>query len=118
MKFGIKTYELCDIKTRFLRSFLVYVGKDAKLDSTLITADSNKTTAIVLKQGWRVWMDNFYNSSGIAKTPKTVHKTGCVSILKLKMKLKKCKALKKTQNSSPASRGPQKFFIAKRVPWQ
>lgn len=31
----------------------------------------------LLKQGWTVQMDNFYNSTCIAKTLKTVHKTDC-----------------------------------------
>jgi hypothetical protein len=62
-KFGIKTYELCDSTTEFLWSFLVYTGKDTKLDSPMIIADTSKTTAIVLKlveplmkQGRTVWM--------------------------------------------------------------
>jgi hypothetical protein len=32
MKFGIKTYELCDATTRYLWSFLVYAGKGTKID--------------------------------------------------------------------------------------
>jgi hypothetical protein len=48
-KFGIKTNELCDATTGYLWSFLVYTGKDTKLDSPLITADTSKTSAIVLK---------------------------------------------------------------------
>jgi hypothetical protein len=59
----------------------------------LITADTNKTTAIVvklveplLKQSWSVWMDNFYNSSCVSRTLKTVHKTDCVGTLKLNQK--------------------------------
>jgi hypothetical protein len=87
-KFGIKTYELYDTVTEYLWLFLVYAGKDSELDSPLITADTNKTTAIVLKlvepllkQGRTVWMDNLYNSPYLAKILKTVHKT--VSTLKL-----------------------------------
>jgi hypothetical protein len=89
-KFGIKTYELCDAPTGYLWSFLVYTSKDTKLDSPLITADTNKTTAIVLKlvepllsQGQTVWMDNFYNSPSLAKTLKITHKTDCVGTLRL-----------------------------------
>jgi hypothetical protein len=66
---------------------------DTKFDSPLITADTNKTTAIVrklveplLKQGQAVWMDNFYNSPSLAKTLKIVHKTDCVGTLKLNRK--------------------------------
>jgi hypothetical protein len=48
-KFGIKTSEICDTTTGYLWSFLVYVGKDTELDSPLMMADINKTTAVVLK---------------------------------------------------------------------
>jgi hypothetical protein len=48
-KFGIKTYELFNATTGYLWSFLVYTGKDTKLDSPLITSDTSRTTAIVLK---------------------------------------------------------------------
>jgi hypothetical protein len=92
-KFGIKTYELCDSTTGYLWYFLVYTGKDTKLDSPLITADTNKTTAIVLKlvepllkQGRTVWMDNFYNSPSLARTLKITHNTDCVGTLKLNHK--------------------------------
>jgi hypothetical protein len=71
----------------------VYTVKDTKLASPLITADTNKTTAIVLKltepllkQGWTVWMDNFYNSPSLAKTLKIIHKTDCAGTLKLNRK--------------------------------
>jgi hypothetical protein len=92
-KCGIKTYDLCDAITGYLWSFLVYAGKGTEFDSPLITADTNKTTAIVLKlvepllkQGRTVWMDNFYNSPCLAKILKTVHKTDCVGTLKLNRK--------------------------------
>jgi hypothetical protein len=39
-KFGIKTYELCDATTGYLWSFLVYTGKDTKLDSPLISVET------------------------------------------------------------------------------
>jgi hypothetical protein len=75
-KFVIKMYELCDAKTGYLWSFLVYTGKETKLDPPpLITADNSKTSAIVLKlvepllkQGRTVWMDNFYYSPALART--------------------------------------------------
>jgi hypothetical protein len=81
-KFGIKTYKLCDSTTGYLWSFLVYTGKDTKIDSPLITADTSKTTVIVLKlvepllkQGQTVWMDNFYNSPSVARTLKITKNT-------------------------------------------
>jgi hypothetical protein len=48
-KSGIKTYELCDATTGYWWPFLAYAGKNTKLDYPLITADTNKTSAIVLK---------------------------------------------------------------------
>jgi hypothetical protein len=87
-KFGIKTYELFDASTGYLWSFLVYTGKDTKLDSPLITADTSKTSAFdlklvqpLLKQGRTVWMDNFYNSPALARTLKMTYKTDCVDTL-------------------------------------
>jgi hypothetical protein len=87
-KFGIKTCELCDAITGYLWSFLVCAGKGTEFNSSLITADTNKTTTIVLKlvepllkQDQTVWMDNFYNSSCLAKILKIVHKTDCVGTL-------------------------------------
>jgi hypothetical protein len=38
-----------------------------------------------MKQGWSVWMDNFYNSPSLARTPIT-HKTDCVGTLNLNRK--------------------------------
>jgi hypothetical protein len=92
-KFGIKTSELCDTSTGYLWSFLVYAGKDTELDSPLITADTNKITAIVLKlvepllkQGRTVWMGNFYISPCLATILKTVHESHCIGTLKLNQK--------------------------------
>ncbi|PNF24933.1 hypothetical protein B7P43_G09365 [Cryptotermes secundus] len=96
-KFGIKSYKLCDSTTGYLWSFILYTGKDTVLDSSLITADTNKTSAIDLKlvepllnQGQTLWMDNFYNSPTLARLLKITHKTDCVGTLKLnRKKLKK-----------------------------
>jgi hypothetical protein len=92
-KFGIKTYELCDSITGYLWSFLVYTGKDTDIDSPLITADTSKTSAIVLKlveplvnQGRTVWMDNFYNCPYLARLLKSKHKTDCAGTVKLTRK--------------------------------
>jgi hypothetical protein len=69
------------------------MSNDTKLASTLIRADTNKTTAIViklaeplLKQGQTVWMDKFYNSPSLTKTLKIIYKTNCVGALKLRGK--------------------------------
>jgi hypothetical protein len=70
-----------------------FVIKTYELDSPLITADTRKTSAIVLKlvepllkQGQTVWVDNFYNSPALAKTLKMTYKTDCVGTLKLHRK--------------------------------
>jgi len=62
----------------------VHAGKDTELDSPLITADTNKTTATVLKlvepllkQGQTVWMDNSYNSLCLAQILKTAQNRLC-----------------------------------------
>jgi hypothetical protein len=47
-KFGIKTYELCEANSGYLWSLVVYTGKDAHFQSSLVTQEMNKTTAIVL----------------------------------------------------------------------
>lgn len=90
MKFTTKTCELCDTTIGYLWSLLVCASKDTKLYAPLITADINKTRAIVpklveplLKQGQTVWIDTLFNLSCLAKTLKTVHKTDCVCTLKL-----------------------------------
>jgi hypothetical protein len=116
--FGIKTYQLCDSTTGYLWSNLVYTGKDKKLDSPLITADTSKTTATVLKlvepllkQGRTVWMNNFYNSPSLARMMKIKHNTDCFGTLKLNCKDVPAKAkntkLKKVkivaQHSGPVS---------------
>jgi hypothetical protein len=43
-KFGIKTYELCEPS-----SFLVYTGKRMELANQFVSAETNKTAAIVVK---------------------------------------------------------------------
>jgi predicted O-methyltransferase YrrM len=74
---------------------LLYIQarKDTKLDSLFITADTGKTTAIVLKlvepllkQGRTVWMDNIYSSPSLARTLKITQNTDCVGTLKLNHK--------------------------------
>ena len=47
-KFGIKIYELCEAKSGYLWSFFVYTGNGTQMVSPLITADTNKTTSVVL----------------------------------------------------------------------
>jgi hypothetical protein len=83
-KFGIKTYELCDSVSGLLWSFVVYTGKDMHFQSSLVTQEMNKTTAIVLHlieplldKGYTVWLDNFYNSPAVARLLKH-NGTNCV----------------------------------------
>jgi hypothetical protein len=72
-KFGIKTYELCEFSSGYVWSFLIYIGKGMELANQFVSAETNKTEAIVVKltenllgRGHR-WMDNFYNSLELAR---------------------------------------------------
>jgi hypothetical protein len=92
-KFGIKTFELCESSTGYLWSFLVYTGKDTTLESQLISPQTLKTSAIVLKlleplvgKGFTLWMDNFYNSPDLALELKLKHATDCVGTLRINRK--------------------------------
>jgi hypothetical protein len=92
-QFGIKSFELCDSQTGYLWSVLIYTGKDTTIESSHITPDMNKTTAIVmklmkplLKEGRTVWRNNFYSPPTLAKILKTTHKTNCVGTLKMNRK--------------------------------
>ncbi|PNF14286.1 hypothetical protein B7P43_G07092, partial [Cryptotermes secundus] len=91
-KFGIKTYELCDSKSGYLWSFIVYTGSETQLNSSLIRENTNKTTSVVLHlvepllhRGHTLWMDNYYNSPQLAKLLKN-HGTDCVGTLRLNRK--------------------------------
>jgi hypothetical protein len=91
-------------------------GKDTKHDFPLITADTSKTAAIVLKliepllkQGSNVWGDNFYNEPSLTKTLKIIIKMDCVGTMKLtqknviiKVKTQNKKKKKKKQNYGTA----------------
>jgi hypothetical protein len=48
-KSGIKTYDLSESTSGYLWCFLVYTGKDTDIQSTYITRNTPKTTAIVMK---------------------------------------------------------------------
>jgi hypothetical protein len=84
VKFGIKTYELYESRSGYVWSFLVYTGKGMELANQFVSAETNKTTAIVVKLtenllgcGHTVWMDNFHNSPELARFLKS-NKTYCV----------------------------------------
>ncbi|PNF40920.1 hypothetical protein B7P43_G14977 [Cryptotermes secundus] len=77
-KFGIKTFELCESSSGYVWSFLVYTGQGMELTNQYVTAETNKTTAIVvtllenlLGRRHTVWMDNFYNSPVLARILKS-----------------------------------------------
>ena len=86
-KFGIKTYELCDSKSGYLWSFIVYTGSETQLNSSLITISTNKTSSVVvylveplLHQRHTLWMDNYYNFPELAELLKN-NGTDCVGTL-------------------------------------
>jgi hypothetical protein len=73
--FGIKPYELCKANSGYLWSLVVYNRKDTHFQSSLVTHEMNKTTAIILhlvepllEKGHTVWLDNFYNSPHSGQT--------------------------------------------------
>ncbi|KAL0808440.1 hypothetical protein ABMA28_012901 [Loxostege sticticalis] len=85
-KLGIKTYELCESTTGYLWSFLVDTGKQSSSDS--LSPFVLKSTSVVLKlidpllnKGYRLFMDNGYNSPALARYLK-LNKTDCVGTLR------------------------------------
>jgi hypothetical protein len=48
VKFGIKTFELCKSSSGYVWSFLVYTGQGMELTNQYVTAETNKTAAIVV----------------------------------------------------------------------
>ncbi|XP_026322276.1 piggyBac transposable element-derived protein 4-like [Hyposmocoma kahamanoa] len=84
-KFGIKTFELCESATGYLWSFLVYTGKQSSFD---LGPEIAKSTAVVLKliepllnKGYRLFMDNWFNSPILARFLKR-NGTDCVGTLR------------------------------------
>jgi hypothetical protein len=75
---------LLDICGAFL-----YTQAKTDIQSTYITPNTPKTTAIVMKliepllgKGYTVWMNNYYNSPELAHFMKR-HSTDCVGTLRL-----------------------------------
>lgn len=84
-KFGIKTFELCESATGYLWSFLVYTGKHSSFD---LGPEIAKSTPVVLKliepllnKGYRLFMDNWFNSPILARFLKR-NGTDCVGTLR------------------------------------
>jgi hypothetical protein len=100
--------------------FIVYTGKDTDIQSTYITPNTPKTTAIVMKltepllgKGYTVWTDNYYNSPELAHFLKR-HNTDCLGTLRLNRKNApqevKTKKLKKGETVCQHS-GPTKLSV-------
>ena len=92
-KFGIKTFELCESRKGYLWSFLVYRSKNTALQSNLITPVTPKIATVALElleslfgRGHTLWLDNFFNSSELARKLKIEHSTDCVGTVKLNRK--------------------------------
>ncbi|RVE41088.1 hypothetical protein evm_014261, partial [Chilo suppressalis] len=86
-KFGIKTFELCESVTGYLWSFIVYTGKSTTKNCDL-SHDGLKSTTIVkklmaplLNKGYRLFLDNWYNSPLLARFLK-LNGTDCVGTLR------------------------------------
>lgn len=72
-RFGIKSYELCEAETGYLLKLMIYAGKNQDLEQD-IHGFTNATSKVVLKlsedyleKGHCLYMDNFYNSVGLAR---------------------------------------------------
>jgi hypothetical protein len=113
-KFGVKNlWNVWGHHMVFMALPCIYTGNNTKLDSPLITADTNTTAAILklveplLKQCRTVWMDNFCNSPSLTRMLKIIHKTDC-SYFEIEPKGCSCKSekhkTKKRRNRSTAFR--------------
>ncbi|XP_022828680.1 piggyBac transposable element-derived protein 4-like [Spodoptera litura] len=85
-KFGIKTFELCESTTGYLWSFIVYAGKqcgDLQKSPGVLksTAVVKKLISPLLNKGYRLFMDNWYNSPLLARFLK-LNGTDCVGTLR------------------------------------
>ncbi|XP_045492556.1 piggyBac transposable element-derived protein 4-like [Colias croceus] len=86
-KFGIKTFELCESVTGYLWSFIVYTGKQSSADLEQAhgvpksTAVVKKLMAPLLNKGYRLFMDNWYNSPLLARFLKR-NGTDCIGTLR------------------------------------
>jgi hypothetical protein len=85
--FGIKSYELCESSMGYLWSFIIYIGKDNVFLTAFISGYTNKRVAIILslvepllKKGYMLWVDNFYNSPALAQKLKSLD-NDCVGTL-------------------------------------
>lgn len=86
-RFGIKTFELCDSVTGYLWSFIVYTGKDPNARAARHSALLKSTSVVLelvqplLHKGYRLFMDNWFNSPTLARYLKT-NGTDCVGTLR------------------------------------
>ncbi|XP_052739767.1 piggyBac transposable element-derived protein 4-like [Bicyclus anynana] len=86
-KFGIKTFELCESTTGYLWSFIVYTGKQSGMDVEQLpgvlksTAIVKKLIGPLLNKGYRLFVDNCYNSPLLARYLK-LNGTDCVGTLR------------------------------------
>ncbi|KAJ8712304.1 hypothetical protein PYW07_005146 [Mythimna separata] len=104
-KLGIRTFELCESITGYLWSFVVYDGKQSSTD-LMQTPGELKGTAVVkklisplLNKGYRLFMDNWYNSPLLARFLK-LNGTDCVGTLR-----SSCRDVPTLINKAPLKRG-------------
>lgn len=70
-RFGIKTYLLCESKTGYVYSFIIYTGKGTVLDQEFADLPASSQIVVtlmkpLLNKGYCLTMDNFYNSPQLA----------------------------------------------------
>jgi phage gp46-like protein len=62
---------------------LIYTGRDARIESSLVTAIVMKLMGPLLKLGQTVWMDNYCNSPDLVRSLKTAYQADFMGTLKL-----------------------------------
>ncbi|KAG6438653.1 piggyBac transposable element-derived protein 4 [Manduca sexta] len=86
-KFGIKTFELCESATGYLFSFIVYTGKQTSVEINQAPNELSSFAIVkrlmgpLLNKGYKLFMDNWYNSPLLARFLKR-NGTDCVGTLR------------------------------------
>ena len=78
-KYGIKIYMLCEAKTGYVLDYIVYRGESHTLKEIV-----NTLLERFYFKGYRVYMDNFYNSVSLSEElySKGIHTTGTLRLFK------------------------------------
>ncbi|UYV79603.1 hypothetical protein LAZ67_17003232 [Cordylochernes scorpioides] len=64
-RFGIKLFVLCDVETKYILDFIVYVGKGTEIEDSDMGVSSSVITTLLqpyMNKGHSLWVDNWYSS--------------------------------------------------------